>query len=73
MLDLNRLNENLKFPKSYKLNIKYKELYKQAMKIKKSRNSIIHQTNVDEPRKDWENLWHTVQFELMESLLPKMC
>ena len=72
MLDLNKLNENLKFPKSDKFNVKYKELFEQAMKIKKTRNLIIHQTNVDEPREDWENVWHTVHFELMESLLPEL-
>jgi hypothetical protein len=66
------LDENLKFPKSDKFNVKYKELFEQAMKIKKTRNWIIHQTNVDEPREDWENVWHAARFKLTESLLPEL-
>ena len=72
MLDLNKLNENLKFPKYDNVKIKYEKLFEPATKIKNTRNLIIHQTNVNEPRKDWENVWHTIQFELLESLLPEL-
>ena len=68
-MELNAVSENLNISKSCGLRIQHKKLFEYAKGLK---GQIAHQYGLPKSRLDWNEVWHTVNSRLENTLLPEL-
>lgn len=66
------VSENLNLSRSCQLREEYKALFEYAAVLKKQRNLIVHQYEVQHARLNWKKVWTTINSNLEDALLPEL-